>query len=486
VTREGVKTVQYFSGLNYIDGEWTGAELEQFQVFNPASGEAIGSVPKAGAKESEEAVEAAYRAFPDWAGRSAYERAGYLKKVAQLMLENREELAVLITAEMGKPLQESRGEVNYAASFLEWYGEEAKRIYGRIVPGRDVRQRIQVLKQPVGVVAAITPWNFPAAMITRKIGPALAAGCTVIVKPAEQTPLTAVKLMEYCERAGIPRGVINLVTGDPAEIGGVFMKNRKVRKVTFTGSTEVGKLLIRQSADQVKKLSLELGGHAPFIVFDDANLEKAVAGAIASKFRNGGQTCICANRIYVQASIYEAFISAFAEAVARLKVGNGFEEGVQIGPIIDGAGYEKVTRHVADALEKGAEAVVGGRGEVINERAYFYHPTVLKNVTPDMLVMNEETFGPVAPVQKFERDEEVIEYANNTNYGLAAYFYTESVTRGIRVMEALEYGIVGWNDALPSTAQAPFGGMKESGIGREGGVEGIEPYLETKYVSIGL
>lgn len=472
--------------LNFINGEWRGDYLETFDVLNPATGEVIAKVPNSGKKEINEAIEAADQAFKGWSKIVATERSQIIRKIATIMHENKEELARIMTLEMGKPLAESRGEVNYAASFLEWYAEEARRVYGRTVPGKSESNRIQVLKQPIGVVAAITPWNFPAAMITRKIGPALAAGCTIVIKPAESTPLTAMKLMEFCEEAGVPKGVVNLVTGNPKEIGEAFMSNPKVRKVTFTGSTAVGKHLIRQSADTVKNVSLELGGHAPLIIFDDADIKKAIQGAIASKYRNAGQTCICLNRIYVQSNVYDKFVTAFKEAVSQLKVGNGLDEGVDIGPMINKAGYEKVEKHVQEAVSKGAEIVIGGQGEVINDNVCFYQPTILKDVTPDMLIMNEETFGPVAPIQKFETEEEVIEFANNTPYGLAAYFYTENVTRGTKIMESLDYGIVGWNDALPSTAQAPFGGMKESGIGREGGIEGIEPYLETKYVSLGL
>ncbi|WP_148359102.1 NAD-dependent succinate-semialdehyde dehydrogenase [Peribacillus simplex] len=472
--------------LNFINGEWTGVELGSFDVINPATGKVIANVPKSGKKETDEAVEAAHTAYQSWSKLASTERSQYIRKVAEIMHANKEELAKIMTLEMGKPLAESRGEVIYAASFLEWYAEEARRVYGRTIPGKSANNRIQVVRQPVGVVAAITPWNFPAAMITRKLGPALAAGCTIVIKPAESTPLTAMKLMEYCEEAGIPNGVVNLLTGNPGEIGEAFMSNPKVRKVTFTGSTAVGKQLIRQSADTVKNISLELGGHAPLIIFEDADIEKAVQGAIASKFRNAGQTCICVNRIYVQSSVYDKFITAFKEAVSRLKVGNGLNDGVDIGPMINKAGYEKVEKHVQDAVSKGAEVVIGGRGEIINENVCYYQPTILKDVSADMVVMNEETFGPVVPIQRFETDEEVIEYANNSPYGLAAYFYTENVTRGTKIMESLDFGIVGWNDALPSTAQAPFGGMKESGIGREGGIEGIEPYLETKYVSLGL
>lgn len=472
--------------LDFINGEWTGDHLDTFNVINPANGEVIAKVPNSGKAETDMAIEAADTAFKIWSKTTAQVRSTVLRKIADLMHENKEELAKIMTLEMGKPLAESRGEVNYAASFLEWYAEESRRIYGRTVPGKSADNRIQVIKQPVGVVAAITPWNFPAAMITRKLGPALAAGCTIVIKPAESTPLTAIKLMEFCEQAGVPKGVVNLVTGNPAKIGEAFMNNPKVRKVTFTGSTAVGKHLIRQSADTVKNVSLELGGHAPLIIFNDADIEKAVQGAIASKYRNAGQTCICINRIYVQSGVYEQFITAFSKAVSQLRIGNGLDEGTDIGPMINKAGYEKVEKHVQDALSKGAKVVTGGQGEIINDHACFYQPTVLKDVTSEMVIMNEETFGPVAPIQKFETEEEVIDFANDTPYGLAAYFYTESVSRGTRVMEALDYGIVGWNDALPSTAQAPFGGMKESGIGREGGIEGIEPYLESKYVSLGL
>jgi succinate-semialdehyde dehydrogenase/glutarate-semialdehyde dehydrogenase len=470
---------------HYINGKWEDNKKDKMNITNPANGEIIGTVPNGGQKETTAAIEAAYEALSDWSKLTANERADYLKKVYQLMLDNEEELARLMTLEMGKPLHESKAEVQYAASFLEWYAEEGKRIYGRTVPGKTANQRIQVQHKPVGVVAAITPWNFPAAMITRKMGPALAAGCTFVVKPPEEAPLTAVKLMEYCEQAGLPEGVVNLVTGDPAEIGEAFMNHIKVRKITFTGSTEVGKMLIEQSAKHVKNLSLELGGHAPFIIIDDADIEKAVDGVIASKFRNSGQTCICANRVYVQSGIYDQFIEVLTKAVKKLKVGDGLEEGVHIGPIIDKDGFDKIDRQVKEAKEKGAEVVFGGKA-LDREGGYFYLPTILKNTTHDMQVMQEETFGPVIPIQKVESDQEAIELANDSPYGLASYLYTESVRRGTRIVEELDYGIVGWNDGAPSAAQAPFGGMKQSGIGREGGKEGIEAYLETKYVSLGL
>ncbi|MGC4375330.1 NAD-dependent succinate-semialdehyde dehydrogenase [Fictibacillus sp. Mic-4] len=469
----------------FINGEWTGHELDKMEVHNPATGERIGTVAKAGTKETVAAIEAAHRAFPSWSKLTAYDRAEYLMKLYDLMMEEKEEIAKLMTLEMGKPLKESRGEVDYAASFIRWYAEEAKRIYGRTIPASAQNKRLQVIKQPVGVVAAITPWNFPAAMITRKMAPALAAGCTFIVKPPEDTPLSAVKLVELSEKAGFPKGVINLVTGDPKEIAGELMENEKVRKMTFTGSTVVGKLLIEQSAKTVKKVSMELGGHAPAIVLDDADLEKAVEGIVASKFRNAGQTCICVNRVYAHEQIYERFVDMLVEKTSKLKVGNGMEDGVDIGPIINKDGYEKIVKQVEDAEKNGAKIVLGGKG-IEKGNAYFYEPTVIKDVTQDMLIMNEETFGPVVPVHKISSDEEGIQLSNSSPFGLAAYVFTESLTRGTRVVEGLEYGIVGWNDGMPSTAQGPFGGMKESGIGREGGTEGMEAYLETKFVSIGI
>ncbi|MFC7391841.1 NAD-dependent succinate-semialdehyde dehydrogenase [Scopulibacillus cellulosilyticus] len=469
--------------LNYIDGQWTGKEHEKIEVTNPATGELIGTVPSAGYNEANQAIEAAHQALPEWSKKTAAERAGLLMKVRDLMLENKKELAEIMTLENGKTLKESTGEVAYAASFMEWFAEEAKRIYGRTVPGKNENHRIKVLKQPVGVVAAITPWNFPAAMITRKLAPALAAGCTFIVKPPKQTPLTALKLAEYCEQAGIPKGVVNVVCGNSKEITNAFMDDERVRKITFTGSTEVGRLLMEQGAKTVKKMSMELGGHAPVIVCEDADLDKAVDMAIASKYRNSGQTCVCANRLYVHSSVYDEFVDKFAAKVKELKVGNGMEEGVDLGPLIDKGGYEKVEHQVKDAVEKGATCVVGGHGKAENN-SYFFEPTVLKDVTSDMEIMHIETFGPIAPIQKFETDEEAIRLANDTPFGLAAYFFTESVSRGTKISEELQYGIVGWNDGLPSTAQAPFGGIKQSGLGSEGGAEGIEEYLETKYVSL--
>ncbi|MGB7999520.1 MAG: NAD-dependent succinate-semialdehyde dehydrogenase [Anaerobacillus sp.] len=471
--------------FHYINGEWTGQDLEKLEVKNPATGELVGTVPIGGKSETKKAIDAAHQAFPAWSSLTAYERSSYLKKLHSLMMDHEDELAELMTKEMGKPLHESKGEVAYSASFVEWFAEEGKRVYGRTIPPHKEKRMMEVRKQPVGVVGAITPWNFPAAMIARKLAPALAAGCTFVVKPPSATPLTAVRLVELCEEAGIPKGVVNLVTGKSSEVAGELMSNPHVRKITFTGSTEVGKKLMEQAAETVKNISLELGGHAPIIVLDDADIDKAVDGVIASKFRNGGQTCICGNRVYVQEKIYDEFISKFVNKTKDLKVGNGLEEGTDIGPMIDKDGYDKVEKHVQNALSQGAECALGGEGYEENG-SYFYRPTILKDVTPGMLIMNEETFGPVAPIQKVTTDDEAIKYANQTPFGLAAYVFSESVRRGNYIVNGLDYGIVGWNDGVPSAAQAPFGGMKQSGIGREGGHEGIEAYLETKYVSIGL
>ncbi|RSL30795.1 NAD-dependent succinate-semialdehyde dehydrogenase [Salibacterium salarium] len=473
-------------GRLFINGEWSKADKGSFPVNNPANNDNIGTAADGGKKETQEAIEAAEAALSSWSGLTAAERSAYLKEIHRLMMDRQTELAEMITLEMGKPLHEAKGEVAYAASFLEWYAEEAKRVYGETIPAGSPDKRMMVIHQPVGVVGAITPWNFPQAMVTRKVAPALAAGCSVILKPAEDTPLSAVKFAEICEEAGLPKGVFNLVTGEAAsEIGGEFMNNETVRKVTFTGSTEVGKILMEQGADQIKKLSLELGGHAPILVLDDADIEKAVNGTVASKFRNAGQTCVCGNRIYVHDSVYDTFVEKLQEKVATLKVGDGFAEGVAIGPLINEEGYEKVDRHVKDAVDKGAELVTGGEGYEENG-AYFYQPTILKNIDSDMVIMEEETFGPIAPVQKITSTEEGIRLANGSPFGLAAYFFTESMSRGMKVAEGLEFGIVGWNDGAPSAAQAPFGGWKQSGIGREGGHQGIDPFLETKYISIGL
>lgn len=472
-------------GYLYINGEWTGENLGRIDVINPANGEVVGTVPNGGENETRNAIQAAHEAFQTWSKTTAKVRNEYLKRFNELILKNVTELAELVTLEMGKPLREAKGEVMYAASFIEWYGEECKRIYGETVPANDTEKRIVVIKQPVGVVAAITPWNFPAAMITRKMGPALAAGCTFFVKPSELTPLTAVKLIELAHEAGFPRGVVNMVTGDPEKIGREILHNEKVRKISFTGSTEVGKMLIKQGANQVKRFSLELGGHAPIIVLDDADIDKAVKGVMASKFRNAGQTCICGNRIYVQSGIYDLFVKRLRQEASQLKVGNGMDNNVDIGPLINKKAYEKVDSQVKEAIANGAKCVLGGSGEEINS-TYFYAPTILTEVNKSMMVMNEETFGPVAPVQKFATDEEAVKMANDSPYGLAAYVFSESLSRGTKVVENLEFGIIGWNDGAPSTAQAPFGGMKESGMGKEGGHQGIESFLETKYVSVGL
>jgi succinate-semialdehyde dehydrogenase/glutarate-semialdehyde dehydrogenase len=469
----------------HINGSWVGKELDRLSIVNPANNETVGTVPIGGEIETGKAIEAAHSAFGPWSQRTAYERSKYLERLHDLMLENQEELAQIMTLEMGKSIHESRGEVSYAASFIQWFAEEGKRVYGETIPAHVDGKRLQVWKKPVGVVAAITPWNFPAAMLTRKMGPALAAGCTVIMKPSSESPITAVKLMELCEKAGFPKGVVNLVTGSSSKITKMLMEDNRVRKITFTGSTEVGKILIRQSADQVKRLSLELGGHAPLIVLDDANIDNAVAGAIASKFRNAGQTCICANRIYVQSGVYEEFIGKFAQAVDKLTVGNGLDESIDVGPLINQDGLDKVVRHVNDAVANGATVVTGG-STITDLDGVFYRPTVIGDVNPSMVIMQEETFGPVAPVQKVETEAEAIAFANDTPYGLAAYVFTESVSKGMQVIEQLEYGIIGWNDGAPSAAQVPFGGMKESGIGREGGREGIEEFLESQYVSIGM
>lgn len=457
---------------------------EEFSVTNPANGQEIATVPLGGKKDAAYAVDAAYEAFPGWSGKTADERSHLLKRWCDQILDHKNDIAETMVLEQGKPMKEALGEVTYAASFVSWYAEEAKRIYGETIPASATDKRILVLKQPVGVVAAITPWNFPAAMITRKIAPALAAGCTVVIKPAEQTPLTALKLAEAAERAGIPKGVINVVTGDAEEIGAAWLEDPRVRKITFTGSTEVGKLLMRGAADTVKKLSLELGGHAPFIVFADADLDEAVSGVIQSKFRNTGQTCVCANRVYVEESIIEEFTERFTAEVRKLHVGNGLEPNVHIGPLINEEAYNKVREHIDDAVQKGGVIECGGRRLFESEGGYFIEPTVLSHVTDDMRIMQEETFGPVAPVVPFKTIDEVIERANNSPYGLAAYVFTNNLSTAITVMERLEYGIVGVNDGLPSTPQAPFGGFKESGLGREGGHHGIEEFLETKFVSI--
>jgi succinate-semialdehyde dehydrogenase/glutarate-semialdehyde dehydrogenase len=468
----------------YVDGAWIDADSgDTIDVTNPATGEMIGTIPKLGAAETRRAIEAADKAWPAWRTKTAKERAAVLRKWFDLMIENQEDLAVLMTVEQGKPLAESRGEIVYGASFVEWFAEEAKRIYGDTIPQHQPDKRLIVIKQPIGVVAAITPWNFPNAMITRKCAPALAAGCPVVIKPATYTPYSAYALAELADRAGFPAGVLNIVTGSARDIGGELTANPTVRKLSFTGSTAVGKLLMQQCAATVKKVSLELGGNAPFLVFDDADLDAAVEGAMMSKFRNTGQTCVCANRILVQESVYDAFAAKLATAVAGLKVGYGLDDGVTQGPLIDQAALEKVEEHLSDATGKGAQVAIGGAR---HERGgTFFQPTVLTEVTTDMTVTQEETFGPLAPLFRFKTEEEAIALANATEFGLAAYFYARDLGRVWRVAEALETGIVGINTGIISTEVAPFGGVKESGFGREGSKYGIDEFLEIKYLCMG-
>ncbi|MBA1348881.1 NAD-dependent succinate-semialdehyde dehydrogenase [Rhizobium sp. WYCCWR 11146] len=469
----------------YIDGVWTsGDATKTFDVLNPATGELLASLPDMGAAETRAAIDAAHAAQPGWAARPAKERSAILRKWFDLMVVNADELAAILTAEMGKPFPEARGEILYAAAYIEWYSEEAKRIYGETIPAPSDDKRMLVIRQPVGVVGTITPWNFPAAMITRKIAPALAVGCTVVSKPAEQTPLTAIALAVLAEQAGIPAGVFNVIVGvDGPAIGREFCGNEKVRKISFTGSTEVGRILMRQCADQIKKVSLELGGNAPFIVFDDADLDAAVEGAIASKYRNAGQTCVCANRLYVQSNVYDAFAAKLAAKVAEMSVGDGFKPGVVIGPLIDAQGLAKVEDHVSDALAKGAKVLTGGKR--IDGAGTFFTPTVLTGVARGMKVAREETFGPVAPLFRFDTVEDVINQANDTEFGLAAYFYAGDLKKVWRVAEALEYGMIGINTGLMSSETAPFGGIKQSGLGREGSRHGADDYLEMKYLCIG-
>jgi succinate-semialdehyde dehydrogenase/glutarate-semialdehyde dehydrogenase len=464
-----------------IGGKWTGTRT--LDVTNPATGAEIGCVPDFGQKETRAAIEAANAAFSEWSGKLAKERAVILRRWYELQRDHKEDLALIVTSEQGKPLAEARAEVDYAASFTEFYAEEAKRIYGEIIPTSQKSGRMLVLKQPVGVVGAITPWNFPLAMITRKISPALAAGCTLVVKPAPETPLCALALAELAVRAGVPPGVLNVVTGDPEAIGGELTSNPLVRMITFTGSTEVGKLLMRQSAATVKKLSLELGGNAPFIVFDDADVDAAVEGALASKYRNSGQTCVSADRILVQDGIYDSFAGKLAAEVAKLKVGAGTEEGVVQGPLIHEAAIAKVAAHVEDAVTRGAKVLTGGNRHALG--GTFFEPTVLTEVTSDMTIAQEETFGPVAPLFRFRDEDEAVALANGTPYGLAAFFYTRDLSRSWRVAEALEYGMIGLNEGIISSELAPFGGVKESGQGREGSHHGIDEFVELKYVMMG-
>ena len=470
-----------FKQAAYIDGGWRDAD-QMIDVFNPANGERLGAVPRLGVTETREAIDAAERAFPAWRDRLARERSQILRKWFDLINAHADDLARMMTLEQGKPLAEAKGEVAYAASFVEWFAEEAKRVYGDTIPTPGKDRRLMVIRQPVGVCAAITPWNFPAAMITRKVAPALAAGCTAVVKPATQTPFTALALAELADRAGFPPGVFNVVTGDTRAIGGELTANPSVRKLSFTGSTEVGRLLMAQCAPTIKKLSLELGGNAPFLVFADADLDAAVEGVMASKYRNTGQTCVCANRILVQSSVYDAFAGKLAARVAGLKVGFGLEDGVTQGPLIDASAVEKVEEHINDALQKGARLLTGGQRH--EKGGTYFQPTVLADVTTDMKVCAEETFGPVAPLFRFDDEAEGIRMANDTIFGLAAYFYSRDVGRIVRVSEALEYGMVGINTGVMSNEVAPFGGVKQSGLGREGSRYGIDEYLEMKYLCL--
>jgi len=479
-----LKDPNLFREACYINGKWVGADSNQtIDVTNPATGDVLGTVPKMGADETRAAIEAANEAYPAWRAKTAKERASILRKWFDLMMENQEDLARMMTAEQGKPLKESMGEIVYAASFIEWFAEEGKRIYGDTIPQHAPGKRIVVTKEPIGVCAAITPWNFPAAMITRKCGPALAAGCTMVVKPATATPYSALALAELAERAGVPAGVFSVVTGSSGAIGDEMTSNPIVRKLTFTGSTEIGKLLMEQCAGTVKKTSMELGGNAPFIVFNDADLDEAVEGAMASKFRNTGQTCVCANRLLVQDGVYDEFSEKLAAAVEKMRVGDGLKGETEQGPMIDMAAVEKVEEHIQDAVAKGAKVISGGSRHDLG--GTFFQPTVLAEVNTDMKVTKEETFGPVAPLYRFETEEQALAMANDTEFGLAAYFYSRDIGRIWRVMEGLEYGIVGVNEGIISTEVAPFGGMKESGTGREGSKYGIEDYLEIKYGLIG-
>ena len=479
-----LKDSRLFHDRAYIDGAWVEADSRaRFDVDNPADGTIVGSVPDMGTAETRRAIHAANAALPAWRALPARDRSRILRKWFDLIVANADDLALLLTTEQGKPLAEARGEVLYGAAFVEWFAEEAKRVYGDVIPSPTSDRRLIVIKQPVGVCAAITPWNFPNAMITRKVAPGLAAGCTFVLKPAEQTPFSALALAELAERAGIPRGVLNIVTGDPVSIGQEMCASDIVRKVTFTGSTEVGRILMRQSADTIKKLSLELGGNAPFIVFEDADLEAAVEGALASKYRNAGQTCVCANRIYVQETVYDEFAAKLAVRIKSFKVGRGTEAGVGIGPLIDAQGLAKVEDHVADAVGKGAKVVLGGKRHALG--GLFFEPTLLTEVTSAMKVSREETFGPVAPLYRFKTDEEAVELANASEFGLAAYFYSRDVGRVFRIAESIESGMVGINVGILANEVAPFGGVKQSGLGREGSKYGIEEFLEIKYLCIG-
>ena len=478
-----IKKLKLYRDKCYINGEWINANSkENISVNNPASLEEIGTVPKCGKDETILAIESAQKAFPEWKAKSARERSNILRKWFELIIKNQEELAQIMTIEQGKPIKEARGEITYGASFVEWFSEEAKRVYGDTIPDPMTDRRIIVLKQPVGVVAAITPWNFPSSMITRKCAPALAVGCPVVIKPASQTPFSALALAALAEEAGFPKGTINVITGKASEIGEELSISPIVRKLSFTGSTEVGKILLQKCSSTVKKVSMELGGHAPFIVFDDADINEAVLGAMQSKFRNTGQTCVCANRIYVQEKVHDEFCEKFIEAVSKLKVGEGLDEEVASGPMIDEHSLAKVEEHIEDAVQMGAKVAIGGARHALGKN--FYQPTILTGVTPKAKITFEETFGPVAPVYKFKDEKEVIELANNSPYGLASYFYSRDIGRIWRVAEGLEYGMVGVNTGLTSKAEAPFGGIKESGLGREGSKYGMDDFLEIKYINM--
>ncbi len=484
VTPLPLKDPTLFRQANYIDGKWVQADSGRtIAVRNPATEEIIGEVPALGAAETRRAIDAAYAAQKGWRAMLAKERSAILRKLFDLMIANTDDLAMIMTAEQGKPLAESKGEIAYAASFLEWFAEEAKRVYGDTIPQNAKGRRIIVQKEPIGVFAAITPWNFPAAMITRKTGPGWAAGCTGVIRPASQTPFSALAIAVLAERAGMPAGVCNVITGPSGEVGGELTSNPKVRKLTFTGSTEVGAKLLAQCAPTIKKTSMELGGNAPFIVFDDADLDQAVLGAMASKYRNTGQTCVCANRILVQDGVYDAFAAKLKVAVEALKVGNGMEPGVTQGPLINAEAVAKVEEHIADALARGASIVTGGKRHA--QGGNFFEPTLLANVPHDAVIFREETFGPVAPLFRFHTEDEAIALANDTEFGLASYFYAKDVGRIFRVAEALEYGMVGINEGIISTEVAPFGGVKSSGLGREGSHQGIDEYLEVKYLALG-
>lgn len=471
----------------FINGEWREVESNNAEtVYNPATLEAITDVASGGMQETRDAIDAAKKAFPSWSEMSGRKRSRILYKAAELMRKNADQLGEILTTEQGKPLQEGIGEVKGAANFLLWYAEEASRAYGEWLPSSVSSKRMLVIPQSVGVVGAITPWNFPSSMITRKLGPALAAGCTAVLKPSPETPLSAIEIVKIFEEAGMPAGVVNLVTGNAEDIGKEMLENKDVRMITFTGSTAVGKYLMREGADQMKKVSLELGGHAPIIIFDDADLDKAATLSLASKFRNNGQTCICANRLYIHEAVAEEFSKKLKEKVKDMKVGSGMEDGVDIGPLINEQASEKVQRHLDDAIKKGAQVMTGGHKWNGDLKGHFYEPTVLKNITDDMVLMNEETFGPLLPIQTFTEDDVAIQKANNTDYGLAAYIFTESTKRTLRVSEKLEYGIVGVNDVFPSVPESPFGGIKQSGNGKEGGHHGMEEFMEQKFISIGI